>query len=217
MRAPHHRKVVITAILCLSVLLAVAGLLVRTTVRPATPRSTGWLVTVYYTAVESFHHDDPIPVTGCSSLHCQHGQHHLGRYPASFVAAVHDEGTGRITSGAHAGQYLNWSAGIGYWLDTTPRDAHGRSLLPFRSAAADNLAEGTPVRLIDCGRPDPAESANQQVCQRLRNGQWQIRDQFTPGLGGNRHIDLYIGEEDQPHFTDSALYTTLHDATLAYQ
>lgn len=176
----------------------------------------GWTVTVYYTAVESFHRGTRDQVHGCLTAECAHGDDALGRYPASFVQAVHDEGTGRITSGQHSGKYLNWSHNVGYWLDTVPRDAKGRPLEPFRSAAADGLADGTPVRLVDCGRLDSGEPVPERVCATLRAGQWEIRDQFTPGLGGADHIDLYIGEETSPHFSMSnELYVTLHNAVFA--
>ena len=39
-------------------------------------------------------------------------------------------------------------------------------------------------------------------------------DEFTPGLDGGRHIDLYVGEETGPGFTDSDLYLTLTGAAL---
>ncbi len=41
-----------------------------------------------------------------------------------------------------------------------------------------------------------------------------ITDEFTTGLGGSRHVDVYIGEETGPGFTDSAWYTTLENAEL---
>lgn len=173
---------------------------------------SGWLVTVYYTPVESYHHDEPVPVTGCPRLDCTGGDAALGMYPRSFVDAVRNEGTGRITDGPHAGAYLNWSANVGYWLDTSTRDAYGDPLDPLRSAAADGLPRGTEVRVSDCGNPEG--SLPDGICDRLRSGRWRITDRFTPGLGGDRHIDLYIGEEDRPDFTDSPLYLTLHDATL---
>jgi hypothetical protein len=160
-----------------------------------------WRVTVYYTAVESFHHDSPVPVRGCPQSHCVNGNHPLGDYPGSFVAAVHDEGTGRITSGSQVGRFLNWSHDIGFWLDTAPRDAHGRPLEPFRSAAAEGLPDGTKLRLTDCGRQESGEPAPAEVCAALRGGRWKIVDRFTPGAGGPRHIDLYIGEESAEEFT----------------
>ncbi|HEX6869887.1 MAG TPA: hypothetical protein VF163_02210, partial [Micromonosporaceae bacterium] len=106
----------------------------RTTAGTATGPLIGgsWQVTVYYTAVESYHTDAAVDVTGCLVLECANGNQSLGRYPQSFVQAVKDEGTGRITSGPQAGRYLNWSYDTGYWLDDAPRDSAGRELIPFR-------------------------------------------------------------------------------------
>ncbi len=174
-----------------------------------------WLVTVYYTAVESYHPDRPIMVTGCPARPCEHGTDKLGWYPWDFVAVVRDEGSGRITSGPHANRYLNWSHNVGFWLDDAPRDAHGRPLQPFRSAAADGIPDGTRVQLVSCGRLDSGEPVPDEVCRPLRDAEWEIRDQFTPGHGGDNHIDLYLGEESEPNYTTSAaLYVTLADADL---
>lgn len=170
----------------------------------------GWTVTVYYTAVASFHDGATQRVTGCPGYECDGGSDDLGSFPASFVRAVHDEGTGRISPG----RYLNWSVGVGYWLDTAPRDSAGGTLEPWRSAAADPdvLAAGTRFTITSCG---PADDVDPQVCDRLRGADWTVRDEFTPGLGGTRHIDVYIGEETGPGFTESKWYTTLTGATLA--
>jgi len=179
------------------------------------PVEGGWLVTIYYTAVESFH--DPTEtqeVIGCPTLDCSNGTTALGRYPSTFVAAVKEEGTGRITSGPSNGRYLNWSFGEGYWLDDAPRDHAGRHLEPYRSAAADGIPDGTRVRLVDCGRAHDGGPPSPRVCSALRDGNWEIRDGFTPGYGGERHIDLYIGEENEPDFTRSEFYTSFDDATL---
>ncbi len=180
-------------------------------------RSGGWELTVYYTAVEQFH-DGPIhPVTGCPRLDCEAGDDDLGRYPADFVDAVRAEGTGRITSGPHAGGYLNWSHDVGYWLDTAPRDSRGEALRPFRSAAADPgvLPAGTRFRVLDCGHADDGSQPPPSTCRRITDARWTVVDEFTPGLGGDRHLDLYIGEETGPGFTDSELSVSLVDARLA--
>jgi len=42
--------------------------------------SGGWTITVYYTAVESFHTGTPTRVTGCPGINCQHGDADLGTY-----------------------------------------------------------------------------------------------------------------------------------------
>lgn len=172
-----------------------------------------WRVTVYYTAVESYHHDATVRVVGCREQRCEHGTDELGRYPRGFVAAVREEGTGRITSGPHAARYLNWSHNVGYWLDDAPRDAQGRPLVAMRSAAADGIPDGTRLRMLACGRLDSGDPVPAPVCRAFRGATWEIRDQFTPGHGGDNHIDLYLGEESEPDYTTSAaLYVALADA-----
>jgi hypothetical protein len=179
------------------------------------PGSAGWTLTVYYTAVESFHHGPDSRVTGCPALNCAHGADDLGNYPEDFAVAVRSEGTGRITGGPHTGKYLNWSVDTGYWLDTQPRDTNGRPLEAFVTAAADDLRQGARFRLVDCGHQDDGSPVPPDVCRRLASAAWQIRDAFTPGLGGPRHIDLYIGEETTPDFTQQPIYLTLADARVA--
>lgn len=182
---------------------------------PAATTDPGWLVTVYYTAVESYHDaDDQVEVVGCLVLDCTRGDDALGRYPRSFAEAVKDEGTGRITSGRQAGRYINWASTEGYWLDDLPRDQAGRALQPYRSAAADGVADGTRVRLVDCGRGYDGGPPSVAVCTALQAGEWEIRDAFTPGYGGERHIDLYIGEENVPDFTRSEFFTSFDRAVL---
>lgn len=159
-----------------------------------------WTVGVYYTAVESYYDGPGEIVLGCTDFACTKPNVEIGMLPRDFVAAVRDEGTGRITSGPHAGEYLNWSYDIGFRLDDQPRDANGQVLQPFRSAAATGLDPGTRLRLTDCGLVDPADQA---VCARLEAAEWTVGDEFTPGLGGPRHLDLYIGEEsDDEMFGD---------------
>lgn len=176
---------------------------------------TSWTVTVYYTAVQGFHTGETTRVVGCPGLDCTFGDDDLGTYPATFVAAVRDEGTGRTADG----RYLNWSSDIGFWLDDTPRDARGEALRPFESAAADPdvLPAGTRFTIVGCGRDDTGSAVPAQVCDRLRVARWVISDEFTPGLGGPRHIDVYIGEQTGPDFTDSPWYTTLPAALLVVQ
>ncbi|GAA1646417.1 hypothetical protein [Actinoplanes couchii] len=180
---------------------------------PAPARSsTDWEITVYYTAVEEYHDEAAVPVTGCLVLDCSHGDDDLGSYPEGFVRAVKDEGTGLTT----AGRYLNWSYDVGYWLDDVARASDGGTLRPFVTAAADTgvLAPGTDFRIADCGRQDDGSVPPENVCARLREAAWHIGDEFTPGLGGSRHIDAYIGPETGPGFTDSEWYLTLTGATL---
>ncbi|SMD20447.1 RlpA-like double-psi beta-barrel domain-containing protein [Kibdelosporangium aridum] len=181
------------------------------------PRLAGWLITVYYTAVESYHVDPAESVRGCSRLECERGDSPLGEYPKGFVDAVQAEGTGRITSGPNAGRYLNWSHNLGYWLDDAPRDSRGERLEPFVSAAADPdvLAAGTNFTIAECGTLDSGEKPPDEVCERIRSAHWTVRDEFTPGLGGPQHIDIYIGEEQGPDFTASPWYLSLKNAVIA--
>ena len=173
--------------------------------------SGGWEVTVYYTAVQRFHDGPPETVTGCRGLDCAYGDADLGEYPADFVAAVREEGTGRTADG----RYLNWSYDVGYWLDTAARDTAGAPLRPFVSAAADPgvLPRGTAFRIAGCGRVD-GTAPPATVCTALRRAHWSVTDEFTPGLGGSKHVDVYIGEETGPGFTGSAWYLTLTGASL---
>lgn len=179
---------------------------------PPAPGGTeeGWQVTVYYTAVESFHSGPAVPVRGCPVIDCENGRDLLGTFPQSFVTAVKDEGTGRTA----AGRYLNWSHDKGYWLDTEPRDSFGKPLRPFVSAAADGVKTGSRVKLVSCGQTPEGANVDFAVCQKLAGSSWEITDEFTPGLGGDRHIDLYLGEETGPRFTESPWYTTLSEAVL---
>lgn len=170
-----------------------------------------WTVTVYYTAVESLYAGPRETVRGCGDLECADADREIGSLPRVFVATVRDEGTGRITSGAHAGKYLNWSYDVGFWLDTQPRDSRGEPLRPFETAAADGVAPGTRLRLADCGDID---SDYQPACAKFSAATWTIGDEFTPGLGGDRHIDLYVGEETTEIFTDGPDFVMFTGATL---
>ena len=179
---------------------------------PPAGASDGWELTVYYTAVETFHTDEKVPVTGCSKLNCSNGHDDLGSHPASFVQAVKDEGTGRLADG----RYLNWSYDTGYWVDTAPRNSSGGALVPFMSAAADTsvLPQGTRFTITDCGHIEDNAKPPKAVCEKLSAAHWKIVDEFTPGLGGDHHLDLYIGEETQKDFKKTDWYTTLTDAKL---
>ena len=172
---------------------------------------------MYYTAVESFHTDAAQNVSGCLIRDCSFGNSLIGSYPASFIKATKAEGTGRITSGANAGKYLNWSVDVGYWLDTIPSDGYGGALVPFRTAAADAIAlpKGTQFRLVGPLKQEDGSALDAGSASRFLAATWLINDQFTPGLGGALHLDVYIGEEDRVNFTNSAMYTTLANVKIA--
>ncbi len=176
-----------------------------------------YLITVYYTAVESYHGGRRVTVRGRLSADGGGGEARLGDFPSRFAQAVEEEGTGRITSGPHAGRYLNWSYDTGFWLDDVPANAYGASLRPFRTAAADTavLPRGTRFRLVPPLIQDNGSPLDNAVASRLLAAEWLVDDQFTPGLGGAYHLDLYIGEEDRPDFTASSpLYITLKNTGI---
>ena len=179
--------------------------------------SESYLITVYYTAVESFHTDAAQSVSGCLIRDCAFGNSLIGSSPASFIKATKTEGTGRITSGTNAGKYLNWSSDVGYWLDTIPSDGYGGALVPFRTAAADAIAlpKGTQFRLVGPLKLEDGSALDAGSANRFLAATWLINDQFTPGLGGALHLDVYIGEEDRVNFTNSAMYTTLANVKIA--
>jgi hypothetical protein len=169
--------------------------------------SAGWLLTVYHTPVESFHSEPAMKVTGCFAMPCENGKDDLGSYPADFVQASKDQGAGRITSGSHAGKFLNWSIDIGYWLDDGPRDARGQALVPWVSTAADPLIPyGKQFNLVDCGVDlEQGLPINPTVCAALKKGKWVVGDRFTVGSVGAQ-FDLYIGEEDHADFDATSPY-----------
>ncbi|HEV7465712.1 MAG TPA: hypothetical protein VGP96_05405 [Candidatus Dormibacteraeota bacterium] len=176
---------------------------------PGTQAPPGWKLTVYYTAVESFHHGNRVPVTGCDlgANECSNGSAPLGSYPDDFVARVKDEGTGRITSGKYAGKFLAWDAQGGFSLDTSASDAAGNPLRPFISAAADDAVPlGTHLRVLDCG----VESTTRQAptagdCGRLTAPDWLVTDR-NGNAAGSRELNLYVGEEDRADFENAASY-----------
>ncbi|RJO75887.1 hypothetical protein D5S18_13480 [Nocardia panacis] len=170
-----------------------------------------WTVSVYYTAVQSLYHGPPQKVRGCADFGCTVPDIEIGRFPDDFIDAVRDQGTGRITEGPYTGQYLLWSYDGGFRLDPQPRDPDGTILEPFHSAAADGLVAGTRLRLTDCGIIDAEDD---ETCDRFKHTEWVVGDEFTPGLGGDRHIDLYIGEETEQDYSDEIGVLTFAGAIL---
>ncbi|HEX2316408.1 MAG TPA: hypothetical protein VHJ17_21885 [Thermomonospora sp.] len=188
-------------------------------VRP-TKFSKGWRVTVYYTAVESFHGGSRQRVKGCLRSGCGRPTADLGSYPKGFVKAVQTEGAGRITSGRFKGRYLTWSRRVGhFWLDDVARDATNRPLRPWVTAAADRtvLDRGSRFVITECGEGWAGRPIPPAICRRFREARWSVVDVFAPGFGGEHHADVYIGEETGPDFTESPFYTTLTGAVLGLE
>ena len=76
------------------------------------------------------------------------------------------------------------------------------------------MPRGTAFTIAGCGRQEDGSAPPARVCAALRKAAWQVTDEFTPGLGGSKHLDAYIGEETGPDFTSSDWYLTLTGATL---
>jgi len=181
--------------------------------RSVTAAGSGdWTLAVSYTPVESFHHGPVVRVAGCLRVTCD-SRGDLGGYPADFVAAVQAEGSGRITSGVHAGAFLGWAAGVGYWLDTAPRDSRGKPLTAFTSAGSGTplLSLRTRLRILACGA-DESGAANDMVCARLRAATWVVAE--VRGPSPTRSVTLYVGAESGPGFADGRWNTTFSHAVL---
>lgn len=182
---------------------------------PADAGTPGWHITTYFSAVESFFTGAPIDITGCLDVDCASPgdpDSALGTYPSDFVDTVQAEGTGKITSGASAGRFLNWSGsepGSGFWLDDAPRDAQGNALVAYVSAAAhETYPYGASFTVLDCGVDQTTlEPMDAQACSDFRQAAWQVRDRFESNTEV-KHVDLYIGLQttadmnDDLHFVD---------------
>ena len=57
---------------------------------------------------------------------------------------------------------------------------------------------------IGCGRIDDGAAPPATVCAALRRARWTVTDEFTPGLGGSKHVDVYIGEETGPDWREAS-------------
>ena len=176
----------------------------------------GFRVTVYYTPVESFHSGPSESIAGCPSPDCSSGPLPLGAYPSSFLAAVRMQGSGRLTSGPYAGQYLHGSLGGSFWISPIPSDAYGSPVQPFETAAADDdvLPRGSRFRLVEPLLESGGSPLPPAVAARLLASTWNVQDHFEAGYGGALHVDLYVGEQQQADFTSSPFYLMLENTTL---
>lgn len=177
--------------------------------------SAGWRVTTYYTPVERYHRAPLETVRGCLQRTCTYGDDLIGNFPSDFVSKVKIEGSGLISAGPQEGRFLNWSPDTGFWVDTTGVDAAGNRLRPFVSAAADStvLPRNITFQLVNCG--SMSELMNQAACRMLRGSLWRVTDQFAPGYGGVKHVDLYIGQEARSDFENTSdLYVDLHNVEM---
>lgn len=171
------------------------------------PEDDGWNVTVYYTPVEQFHGGESTTITNENGT--------IGSYPSDFLEIVKVEGVGKITSGEHAGSYLHWTPSLGYWLTEEPLDAQGNMLIPFKTAASySNVESGTHINITDCGRQTATSTKlPQEICETIKSADWVVTDRFHTEMD-EKHIDLYIGEEDRVDFTTSPFYFALEDVNI---
>ena len=182
-----------------------------TTSATAPSASSGWRITVYYTAVMAFYSGSPQTVYGCSDLVCSKKNAYLGIFPSDFVNVVKTEGTGKIANGS----FLNWSIDVGYWMDSAPRDAQGNALVAYQSAAADpSITYGKTFRVLSCGADTETKTpTDAAVCSTYQAPKWLVSDRFTAGAVG-KHVDLYIGEQDSVNFTAKAQIIDASNAAL---
>ena len=176
----------------------------------------GFRLTVYYTPVESCYGGAMQAIQGCASIGCESGIQPLGTYPSAFLSEVQMQGSGRITSGAYAGQYLHGSFGGGFWIGPIASDAYGSPVRPFETAAADDavLPRGTRFQLVEPLTESGGAPLPSAVADRLLSATWNVQDHFEAGYGGALHIDLYVGEQEQAHFAASPFYLMLVNQTI---
>ncbi len=168
--------------------------------------TAGWHLTVYYTPVESYHGAPLKPIADCAGAA-------LGQHSADFLDHVQTEGFGRVVAPVRGSRYLGWDFDRHCWfMAATPVGANDRPLRAWASMAAapGALATGTGVRVIGCGSNVP-----DTVCARVEAAHWTVDDRCSNGCSDPRHLDLYIGEEDQPQFQDqSPNYFEAHGAVV---
>lgn len=186
-----------------------------------TNQSGGWLVTVYYTVRESNYGGAHRAISGCPTDYCRRGEEvALGSYPSEFLDRVEMQGTGLLTSGPYAGQYLNWSSSVGstgFWISPGPKSASGRDLVGRSSAASPSLPFGTRFTIVDCGRNAYGGRLDAAACNELRSATWTIIDRFEPWAAeGSHHLDLYLGVEAPGQIIErTSLYLSWADVTIA--
>lgn len=173
---------------------------------------------VYYTAVESYHtrQGSKKSVRGYLGYYGDtsgFSKVDLGKFNSDFVSKVYNEGTGRLVTprffGTRGYNFLNYSQGVGYWLDVIPCDSYGNSLLAFVTAAADGdvMARGTRFKITDCGvDSESGELMDPVACATFKAANWEIQDEFSAGKGGSGHIDLYVGFEHTANFESRSPY-----------
>ncbi len=172
---------------------------------PSPAVSGGWHLTVYYTPVESYHGPPIRSITDCSGRD-------LGRHSSEFLDHVQTEGFGRVGAPLQKMSYLGWNFDRRCWFAaTTPVGADDRPLRAWISVAAPTTVSfGASVRVDGCGSDIDATT-----CTRVRGAAWVVDDRFSADPSDPKHLDLYVGEEDEPNFEDqSPHYFEVHGASV---
>jgi hypothetical protein len=160
----------------------------------APPVTGGWHLTVYYTPVESYHPSARRAISDCAG-------EYLGQHSLDFLERVQIEGFGRMIAPVHGDGYLGWSFDRQCWFRaSTPVGSGDRPLQAWVSTAASpTVPAGTRVQVISCGGDIQAGA-----CTRVKRAAWTVDDRCSVGCQDSRHLDLYIGEEDQPDFESAS-------------
>lgn len=173
---------------------------------PAGRTTGGWHLTVYYTPVESYHGPPRKSIADCTGRT-------LGEHSVDFLEHVQTEGFGRVVAPIQRNGYLGWDFDRHCWfMAAAPVGANDRPLRAWVSTAGPStFAAGTRVRVVGCGTDVEAD-----VCARVERAAWTVDDHCSNGCTDPRHLDLYVGEEDQADFEDkSPDYFDTHGAVVA--
>ncbi|MGF1426419.1 hypothetical protein [Kitasatospora sp. LaBMicrA B282] len=159
------------------------------------PTQDGFTLTVYYTPGESFFHGPrrSIRDQGCD------GRSLSDDHPGDYLDRVALEGYGRTVHG----DYLGWDFTRHCYFSTSrpPVGSHDNPLVPWQSVAANHLAPGTRIHVLDCG-----QGLSPDTCARVKSANWQVDDLCSIGCDDAKHLDLYIGEQTERGLEDQESY-----------
>ncbi|HKF74548.1 MAG TPA: hypothetical protein VKF59_00260 [Candidatus Dormibacteraeota bacterium] len=162
--------------------------------QPSRAPTGGWRLTVYYTPVESYHGPPQQSISDCAGRP-------LGQHARDFLDKVQIEGFGRVVTAVQGNSYVGWDFDHHCWfLARTPVGADDRPLRAWASTAAPStMAFGTAVHVLGCG-----SGVDATVCPHVEAAAWTVDDRCSDDCSDRQHLDLYIGEEDQPDFEDQS-------------
>ncbi|HNW91448.1 MAG TPA: hypothetical protein PKM88_00880 [bacterium] len=154
------------------------------------------LLTSYWTASES------VCVEAKEPVYANDGAL-LGWYRADFRRAVQLEGWGIADGDGNGGNYLGHYRPRGFYCHWSPLDNRGGALIPWQTAAANNLPRGTRIRVLALPEELPRDPL---VRQRLLTTTFIVHDRGS-GLADTQ-LDLYVGGQTQAdmHAAPESLY-----------